>query len=140
MKPPRMTCRTFMIAIALVALATRGGMLWCRSAGFAAKASEHDFIKFMNEYNLWTIEYDRHGRSLRPLTARDEASRVILERRVQYEDSLYRKYRHAANLPWLSVEPDPSPQGYRTMETPENPAKFEVWRSKPVPFLAPLPP
>jgi len=113
MKPPRMTCRTLMIAIALAALATRGGMLGCRSAGFAAKARKHQIKKESLEFDILCIEYNVYKyprRSRLPLTARDEANRAILERRVQYEDSLYRKYRHAATLPWLPVEPDPSPQ------------------------------
>jgi len=113
MKPPRMTCRTLMIAIALVALATRGGMLWCRSAGFAAKARKHQIEKEFLEIQISSIEYNVYKfpwRSRLPLSARDEASRAILERRARQEDGLYRKYRYAATLPWLPVEPDPSPQ------------------------------
>ena len=110
MKTRRFTVRMLLIAIALAALATWGGILWTRSATFAQKAREHQGRRWFQEINLATLRlnaqrFDPEGED----AGNFQAQCARLERSLRYEDELYQKYDRAARFPWLTPTPDPAP-------------------------------
>ena len=83
-------------------------MLWRRSAQFAAKADEYEFVSTIEGWNLRVIDHDKRGRRL-TLTPREEAGRAAQERVMRHAERLHHKYRRAALRPWLPIDPDPEP-------------------------------
>lgn len=97
--------------IAAAAFASWCGVMWLRSAEFAARAGEHQASLLFNSSNL-SMKYYLYTRferqPVRPLVrpARDELER--LEGRWTYHRRMYEKYRRLSLFPWFSAGPDPA--------------------------------
>jgi hypothetical protein len=79
------------------------GALWLRSAAFAAMAREHRDRGIVYALGQTPI-YLGH-----PYTASDRLYMRYHEERAVYEDRMSRKYRFAAQHPWLPVPAGPAP-------------------------------
>ena len=93
-RPPQMTTRRWMIAVATAALVLGAKRLAGRRAYFLTRAEvEADRADdYANGRACLREEYDVPG---------------MYEKLRDYYLGLARKYRLAANRPWLQVEPDP---------------------------------
>jgi hypothetical protein len=97
MKPPRITVRRLMVAIAVVALALT---LVVRAGRFRRLADYH-----LRESRMLIIHPLKDGTELRVATADD--GRRIPYGRHKWHRQLWAKYSAAARSPWLPIAPDP---------------------------------
>ena len=106
MKPVRITIRLLLVATAMVALMSRGYLLWLRSMTFFEIAAKHNNERITAEVNL----LDSKDRKF----LYDIKNQYVFQpqidgftKRFEYEKSMYRKYRFAALHPWIAVDADP---------------------------------
>jgi hypothetical protein len=88
----RFTVRRMMVAVAVVAVATFAFRLLWLSEAYRRRAQEYSWSVF------GAMEYSPH----------DAQGTARRERLINHYRSLAEKYAHAANRPWLPVEPDPT--------------------------------
>ena len=103
MKLPRLTVRSLMIAVAIVAILAGGKMEGDRrSVRFRRLWAEHSLVMEPN------IDKVKESLALRPGDRSDwavEARKAVA--RTEYHGKLVVKYDLAARYPWLPVWPDP---------------------------------
>jgi hypothetical protein len=106
-----MTTRRWMIAVAVVALLLGGGI------GGVRLKRRHDLFVLLAQSHAETAiglrgSEDLAREALKMIGDTPRAHRVRsimarIDRRIAYNESMARKYRHAARYPWIPVEPDP---------------------------------
>ena len=104
MRPPQMTTRRWMVAVAIVAFGIGAWILIARSHSYAIETAKHDFRE---AYHRWLVDsYESDGLGF---SGRGSIEEGIdrLRRRISYHAALKRKYELASRRPWLPVEPDP---------------------------------
>ncbi len=103
MKSFRITCRSLMIVVAFAALAIWCCVMWRRSAEFAAKAREHEFLIFIHKSNLYITLYDNFDNLIVP----ESPERAHFDKLIEKHNRMLEKYRRATVFPWLTVVPNP---------------------------------
>jgi hypothetical protein len=118
MRLPRMTTRRWMIAVAAVGLLMGGCIGGYRLKRwydhFLDHARVHAFLEVASrraEHAERELSEKITGSGSGPKTQRAVCLRKILyfSRIASYHAAMARKYQHAADRPWLPVEPDPPP-------------------------------
>jgi hypothetical protein len=106
--PRRFTVRALMVAIALSALAPWGWVLWGRSVQYARKAEEYlERMEICKANAARSRHFQIIGGSSAPLPDWKKARVEFFQIRADHAERLYRKYRWAAMLPWLTPKADP---------------------------------
>jgi hypothetical protein len=113
-----MTTRRWMIVVAVVGVLT-GGCI----GGYRLKRRHDHFLDRARHHALLEVLQRRTEQAERELSERitgfgprAESQRAVCRRNIayfshlaSYQAAMARKYRHAADRPWLPVEPDPPP-------------------------------
>ena len=115
MRPPRMTTRRWMIAVAVVGVAMGGTAFAIRMAQLSDRyrqaASAFRTAESMVRLNDLEVRhrFPKAGEALRkPLSRREDPRRRAMAEQLGRQAE---KFERAARYPWLSVESDPLPPG-----------------------------
>ncbi len=104
MRLPRMTVRRWMVAVAIVALATAAGQMWRRSIEYVGRAARYSkmerYIRECAAIESKINPSDRPPRCRKP----NQGGLPVM---IAHFADLRGKYERAARYPWLSVVPDP---------------------------------
>jgi hypothetical protein len=108
MRPPRMTTRRWMIAVALVAVGLGTLGFAKRSSYCARRAAYHREREKICRQIISDVE---SGRAIRADPF--EFTEYLRSRLLPYHADMRRKYEFAMRCPWLPIEPEPPESEYQ---------------------------